>query len=508
MNENSINNILENLSDWSGYDTDSDLENEDLGLENGNIASISENVQSTAKQSNGQHSEPIWVDVDEELQPQFIFNQMDEPVGINPDIIDSLSEVEETNRYAAELLISVVSPHSRLKKWENVTYTEMKTFLGIIMWMGLCPQPSIASYWKTNSIIYTSNMPQFMKRKRFELLLRTFHCCNNALCPPGDRLYKSMCIVESIIPFTGRLSFKQYIQNKAHKYGIKVFKLCINNFYTIGFKIYAGKEAMAGQRVSTKVVMEMAEDYLDLGRTMYTDNWYSSYDLASELLNRSTNLVGTLRSNRKCNPKDVVNKKLKKGEVFAKQCNKGITVLKWKDKRDVLMISTQHSDSQATILNKRGKEVKKPQVIIDYNKGKGLVDVTDLRNSYHNPLRRTLKWYKKIIFELLLNTSVLNALSLYEEIHQEKMDITVFREILVKSLLKTNEMNLSKSVQNTQYHELEKVKSRGRCFVCYKEMMLQGRTHAQKITRQVTTKCKICSKFFCMQCFFSEHKFV
>lgn len=285
-----------------------------------------------------------------------------------------------------------------------------------------------------------------MKRKRFELLLRTFHCSNNALCPPGDRLFKvnklldlllskfkmtrapkqSMCIDESMIPFTGRLSFKQYIQNKTHKYGIKLFKLCIDNFYTVGIKIYAGQEAIAGQRVSTKVVMDMAEDYLDLGRTMYTDNWYSSYDLASELLNRSTNLVGTLRSNRKNNPKEVVNKKLKKGEVIAKQCNKGITVLKWKDKREVLMISTKHSDAQSTIINKRGKEVIKPQVIINYNKGKGLVDVTDLRNSYHNPLRKTLKWYKNVVFELLLNTSVLNALSLYEEIRQEKLCLEKF----------------------------------------------------------------------------------
>lgn len=131
---------------------------------------------------------------------------------------------------------------------------------------------------------------------------------------------------------------------------------------------------------------------------MYTDNWYSSYDLASELLYRSTYLVGTLRSNRKNNPREVVDKKLKKGEVIAKQCNKGITVLKWKDKREVLMISRKHSDAQSTIINKRGKEVIKPQIIIDYNKGKGLVDVTDLRNSYHNSLRKTLKWYKKIVF--------------------------------------------------------------------------------------------------------------
>ncbi|KAL4125889.1 hypothetical protein QTP88_010126 [Uroleucon formosanum] len=644
MDEHIISNYLNNMSDWSGDDTDDD---DDFSLVNDEDDSIpnTDEVASITIQNNNQNLEPVWNDVDDAFQPRVLFNQTNETVGINPDIIDCLSEgtpfdfyslflddeiiqllVEETNRYAAELLKSVVSPHSHLKQWENVTRTEMKKFLGIIMWMGLCPKPSIASYWKTNNIIYISNIPKFMKRKRFELLLRTFNCSNNALCPPGDKLLdlllskfkmarapkQSMCIDESMIPFTGRLSFKQYIQNKTHKYGIKLFKLCIDNFYTVGIKIYAGKEATVGQRVSTKVVMEMAEDYLDLGRTMFTDNCKPSkatrnesnnqsnfkilfyeiidnilmqlntrfqdtnkllflqladvtkfkeysctfpvnalnnlkstypnifyninslkvelevlysdvkyqnllhiYDMVKiieqdalkdilpeayklfililtipstsvsnersfsclkriktcsrnsisqvrfsslsilsiekslinhlkktesfydDIINISTNLVGTLRSNRKNNPKEVVNKKLKKGEVIAKQCNKGITVLKWKDKREVLMISTKHSDAQSTIINKRGKEVIKPQVIIDYNIGKGLVDVTDLRNSYHNPLRKTVKWYKKVVFELLLNTSVLNALSSYEEIRQEKMDITVFREMLVISLLKS-----------------------------------------------------------------------
>jgi len=81
--------------------------------------------------------------------------------------------------------------------------------------------------------------------------------------------------------------------------------------------------------------MELAEDYLDKGRTMYTDNWYTSVTLANQLLNRSTNLVGTLRSNRKFNPVSVVKAKLKKGEIMSSQSQKNIVVLKWKDKRDV-----------------------------------------------------------------------------------------------------------------------------------------------------------------------------
>lgn len=83
-----------------------------------------------------------------------------------------------------------------------------------------------------------------------------------------------MCIDESVIPFTGRLFFKQYNKNKRHKYGIKLFKLCIPPNYTIGIKVYAGKEAVSDGSVGTNIVMELAEPFLNFGRTMIVDNWY------------------------------------------------------------------------------------------------------------------------------------------------------------------------------------------------------------------------------------------
>jgi len=106
----------------------------------------------------------------------------------------------------------------------------------------------------------------------------------------------------------------------------------------------------------------------------------------------------------------------------------------------VLVISTKHKVLMVSVTNNYDKEIQKPNIILDYNKGKSLVDVCDLRNSYHNPLRRTLKWYKKIAFELLLNTSVLNALSLYEEVTKKKSNVTSVREHLVRCLVKKNEI--------------------------------------------------------------------
>lgn len=80
----------------------------------------------------------------------------------------------------------------------EVNIDEMKTFLGIVMWMGLTSQPSLASYW-SKSYLYRSEIPKYMTRNRFEIILKTFHCSNNAECPPGDGLFKIRNLVDLLV---------------------------------------------------------------------------------------------------------------------------------------------------------------------------------------------------------------------------------------------------------------------------------------------------------------------
>ncbi|CAI6369364.1 unnamed protein product [Macrosiphum euphorbiae] len=115
--------------------------------------------------------------------------------------------------------------------------------------------------------------------------------------------------------------------------------------------------------------MTLGDPYFDCGRTLYVDNRYSSVELAEKLKTRQTHLVGTIRSNRKSNPKEVIKKKLKKGEVDSMRSDTNVLILKWKDKRDLYMISTKHN-SEMIEERIRGKIVKKPKVVIDYNIGK------------------------------------------------------------------------------------------------------------------------------------------
>lgn len=233
-----------------------------------------------------------------------------------------------------------------------------------------------------------------MSRNRFQLLLKMLHFSDNTkesedrlqkISPLVNKLQDSfqkyivpgeyLCIDETLVPFKGRLKFKQYIANKKHKFGIKIVKLCLKGGYTYNFTINCGKEYNVGESVPSAVVMKLMGNLLDCGRTLCTDNYYTSVSLAHSLRNRQTHLIGNLRSNRKFNPKNVIEKLLKKGEFIAEESNMGVTVEKWKDKRDVLMLSTKHSREMIT-LTKRNTDIQKPKCVVEYNTYKSYIDLS------------------------------------------------------------------------------------------------------------------------------------
>lgn len=321
-----------------------------------------------------------------------------------------------------------------------------------------------------------------------------------------------------MVPFRGRIIFRQYNKSKAHAYGIKIFKLCVKDCYTIAYKIYAGKEATPGIEVSSKVVLELSAPYLNFGRTIYIDNWYTSVKLAETLLQNETHVVGTLRKNRKFNPKNVIDKKLRKGEVVAQKNDKNVVVLKWKDRREVLMLSTKHVDDLVTTV-KNGKETTKPQMVVDYNQGKSFIDLSDQMSAYHSGcLTKSVKWYVKIAFDLLINTSCVNAWSIYKTVTNNNINSTDFKEAIVNSWLDqwlqhrggiAEENPEPIAPQSTATHKLIAT-TRGRCKSCYNKMKTTfGRAVAVNKTKRVAhvaLKCNMCNQTMCKDCFFKLHK--
>ena len=47
---------------------------------------------------------------------------------------------------------------------------------------------------------------------------------------------------ETIVPWRGRHSFRQYIPGKVHKYGVQKYKVADTNRYTWNFVIYTEKQ--------------------------------------------------------------------------------------------------------------------------------------------------------------------------------------------------------------------------------------------------------------------------
>ena len=142
------------------------------------------------------------------------------------------------------------------------------------------------------------------------------------------------------------------------------------------------------------------EDFLGKGYTVFADNYYNSVKLTNFMSKKQTYICGTLRSDRKGNPKEVVSKKLKKGEVEWKR-RETVVVSKWKDKRDVLTISNKHKLELVPVKNKRGEVRMKPNIVRDYNNGMSGIDRSDQMLPYYQGLWKSVWWYKKIGFHFI-----------------------------------------------------------------------------------------------------------
>ena len=193
--------------------------------------------------------------------------------------------------------------------------------------MGLNRKSTIGSYW-SQSPLYKNKIAGKMNRNRFELLLNCVHFSDNKELEDGNRLWKIQPLVdmllrkykavystgvevvidETLMPWRARLKFRQYIPNKAHKYGIILFKLCTMDGFTYNMEIYAGKSDTGVREVGVakKVCEKLMIGLLNEGRALYVDNFCTSYELAVSILQQKAHIVGTLRPSKKNTPKEVM----------------------------------------------------------------------------------------------------------------------------------------------------------------------------------------------------------
>lgn len=168
-----------------------------------------------------------------------------------------------------------------------------------------------------------------MSRDRYQILLRFLHFSDNKCQIPGDRLakihlplqeitknfkqsmvpFENLAIDESLVLWKGRLSFKQFIKTKRHRFGIKIFVICdCETDFILDILIYTGsttnyKKTNPNLGISGAVVNTLFKPYLNRGHKFFIDNWYSSPSLAKYLHKKKLMLrVQFVKTVKECHP--------------------------------------------------------------------------------------------------------------------------------------------------------------------------------------------------------------
>lgn len=117
------------------------------------------------------------------------------------------------------------------------------------------------------------------------------------------------------------------------------------------------------------------------------------------------NTIGTVRLNMRNMPKEFATLILRRFQVLSRTCN-GILAAKWKDKKDIYLLSIKHNNIEMIKMGKKkwknnnnpNKTVTKPEVVLDNNDGMGEVDLQNSYSSSFLMMRKYAKGYKKYFF--------------------------------------------------------------------------------------------------------------
>lgn len=230
-------------------------------------------------------------------------------------------------------------------------------------------------------------------------------------------LEENLSIDEQIIPFKGRLQAKQYIKNKPHKWGIKLFALCGSSGQPFDFFLYQGSYSELSEYIrktfgfGAAVVLHLAQRIKAPGHKVFFDNYFTSYTLLEILKKKSINAAGTARINRFMKPpfqEDKEFRKLTRGsfdELSDREQN--VVIVKWLDNKPIHIASNFVGKGELCVCKrwdntlKRHVEIPQPEVVNLYNKSMCGVDILDQSLSYYRTFIKSKKWTLRVIMHFL-----------------------------------------------------------------------------------------------------------
>ena len=219
-------------------------------------------------------------------------------------------------------------------KWFGITAGSLMVYLGIELYAAAMQLRSTNMCWQEGYGFDFSLVRNAMTEKAYKQHRRFLVFCDrerqvNYGQPGFRRLYpveyliehfrgrwksnwtmgSRMAVDEAMILYSGKkIDFVQYMPAKPIKHGVKVYALCCaDTGYCFAFEIYEGSSTLSNkpEDIIDRLLEQsgfIAEFFSDSarGRTMFTDNWYTSPKLAAHLAGKyKMSLIGTYRLTKK-----------------------------------------------------------------------------------------------------------------------------------------------------------------------------------------------------------------
>ncbi|XP_056095279.1 piggyBac transposable element-derived protein 4-like [Rhinichthys klamathensis goyatoka] len=444
--------------------------------------------------------------------------------------------LENSNAYGA------MRHKGKEKPWQDISVKDFKTFLALVIYMGLLKCFTLTDYWRKSDIYSLPYPAQIMSGRTFLRICAALHLSDHKVdaendakkgTPEYDRLcrikplyqdirdacrssfhpFQNISIDERMVASKARHGLKQYMKNKPTKWGYKLFVLADSLCgYTWDFFIYEGKMNVEQSKgISYDSVMSLANArLLGAGYKLFVDNFYTSPKLFRDLLAKKIWACGTVRANRIGHSKKLA----PRGNIrwFRED---DLLFVEWKDKRDVLMCSTFHKAFNGDTIKRNVKgadgvwaiqDFPVPPAVLDYNKHMGGVDLSDALIGYYTVLHKTRKWYRSFFYHFV-DIAVVNAFILHQQMarmkNQKPLTQKAFREALVRELAGTGPEYTSDRTEpahSTDSHLPKYIRGHSTL----------GRRKCKMCTHKTPVMCETCQVHLCFvpnrDCYSKWHK--
>jgi len=187
------------------------------------------------------------------------------------------------------------------------------------------------------------------------------------------------------VTFRGHAKFKVFIPSKPGKYGLLLRMMTdAKSRYVLNIIPYAGKPADGIREppgLAQRLVHQFMLPYKGSGRNVTMDRFYTSVELAEELLRDKMTIVGTMNSSRRGVPDRMKASKSHAEPSSSFLFTRELTIVSYvpEENRSVILLSSMHHDNEIS-----NEDNRKPAIILFYNSTKGGVDTVDQMVRYYS----------------------------------------------------------------------------------------------------------------------------